>query len=501
MAREDAAGALIVEKLTGTITQEDNAGPWKGRPGTEMTRQPDTERVAAWIFCCEGKKLFIPLWKKDIKMKVNTSKSFYKWEVVLLLWIAFFLNQADRQAFNIVLPQIQDHLGASDSTMGLIAMLFNLFYAVTVPFAGFFADRMSRSRQIWVSTLIFSTATLFTGLSGGIFSFIMFRCLGMGIGQGMFGPTYTGIIAEYHDTRTRARAMSLHQTSYYIGVITCGFLAGWVAEKLGWQYAFYIFGGAGILFTAVLAMRLRDKPRQQAPALAVGNGGTGAGDNGGAAAGEEVKPTLFRAIAAIFKVPTAVCMLVAYIGLIFGLNGYLTWMPKYLKETFGLSLTSAGFHSMFWTHAAAFVGVLVAGALSDRMAARPSGARNRLLLQAAGLLLASPCIVLMGMSGSFGTVCAALAGFGFFRAFFDAGTYAVLYDVIEPKYYSLSSAVLILFGFGIGSLAPWILGMISDAFGLSGGIASLGAVWAVASVALLIARTAFFDKDAKKIAK
>ena len=416
-------------------------------------------------------------------MRVDTGKPFYKWEVVLLLWIAFFLNQADRQAFNIVLPQIQEHLGASDSTMGLIAMLFNLFYAVTVPFAGYFADRMSRSRQIWVSTLIFSTATLFTGLSGGIFSFILFRCIGMGVGQGMFGPTYTGIIAEYHDTKTRARAMSLHQTSYYIGVITCGFLAGWVAERAGWQYSFYIFGGIGILFTALLAARLRDRNSDDSPGETL----------------PEEKPTLFQAIAAIFKVPTAVCMLIAYAGLIFGLNGYLTWMPKYLKETFGLSLSSAGFHSMFWTHAAAFVGVLVAGTLSDRMAARPSGARNRLLLQAAGLLLASPCIVIMGMSGSFGSVCAALAGFGFFRAFFDAGTYAVLYDVIEPKYYSLSSAVLILFGFGIGSLAPWILGIISDAFGLSGGIASLGAVWALASVALLVARAAFFDNDAKKL--
>ena len=192
-------------------------------------------------------------------------------------------------------------------------------------------------------------------------------------------------------------------------------------------------------------------------------------------------------------------MLVAYIGLIFGLNGYLTWMPKYLKESFDLSLTSAGFHSMFWTHAAAFFGVLAAGAMSDRMAARKGGARNRLLLQAAGLLLSAPCIALMGLSGNFVIVCAALAGFGFFRAFFDAGTYAVLYDVIEPKYYSMSSAVLILFGFGIGSLAPWILGMISDAVGLSAGIASLGAVWALASVALLIARSAFFDKDAAKI--
>ena len=95
-------------------------------------------------------------------MKVDTGKQLYKWEVVLLLWVAFFLNQADRQTFNIVLPQIQNHLGASDSTMGLLSTLFNLFYAITVPFAGYYADRLSRSRQIAVSTLIFSAATLCT---------------------------------------------------------------------------------------------------------------------------------------------------------------------------------------------------------------------------------------------------------------------------------------------------------------------------------------------------
>ena len=419
-------------------------------------------------------------------MKVDTTKKFYKWEVVLLLWLAFFLNQADRQTFNIVLPQIQQHLGASDSLMGLLSTLFNVFYAVTVPFAGYFADKMSRSRQIWISTLIFSTATLLTGFSGGIFYFVLFRCFGMGVGQGLFGPTYTGLIAEYHDSRTRARAMSLHQTSYYVGVIACGFLAGKVAESLGWQYAFFVFGGLGVLLTGVLAMRLRDKREVQPAAAEVAQ-----------AAAEQV--TLPNAIKAFFRVPTAVCMLVAFCGLIFGLNGYLTWMPKYLKETFSLSLSSAGFHSMFWTHAAAFVGVLVAGALSDKLASRPGGGRNRLLLQAAGLLLAAPCIVLMGLSGSFVTVCAALAGFGFFRAFFDAGTYVVLYDVIESKYYSMTSAIMILFGFGIGALAPWVLGLIGDRMGLSAGIASLGVVWAVCSVALLVARVMFYDKDAAKI--
>ena len=58
---------------------------------------------------------------------------------------------------------------------------------------------------------------------------------------------------------------------------------------------------------------------------------------------------------------------------------------------------------------------------------------------------------------------------------------------------------MILFGFGIGALAPWILGIISDHVGLSAGIASLGAVWVLGSIALVIARVLFFDRDAQKI--
>ena len=56
-----------------------------------------------------------------------------------------------------------------------------------------------------------------------------------------------------------------------------------------------------------------------------------------------------------------------------------------------------------------------------------------------------------------------------------------------------------LCGFGIGALAPWILGIIGDHIGLSAGIASLGAVWVVGSIALLVARIVFYDKDAAKI--
>lgn len=416
-------------------------------------------------------------------MRVNVNSKSYKWEIIFLLWVAYFLNQADRQVFNTVLPHIQEFLGATDATMGLISTCFNIFFACTVPFAGYFADRLSRSKIIIFSVALFSVATMFTGYASTVVLMILMRSIATGVGEAIFGPTYPAIIAEYHDGSTRARAMSIHQTAYYIGVIASGFLAGLIADKMGWQYSFLIFGAAGVLFTFVLILRLRDKsPAQQKTETS-----------------QSAKPSFFEAMAAIFKVPTAVCMIFGFTSLIFVLTGYLTWMPKCLMETFNLSAASAGFNSMFWTHAAAFVGVLVAGSLSDKLAASKGGGKNRLILQAGGLLLAAPCIVLMGLSKEIWVVYAALAGFGFFRAFFDANTYSILYDVISERYHSSSSAVLQMFGFGMGSLAPLILGLMSPKLGLSGGIATLSVIWVVAGVVLLVAKFCFFDKDAAKL--
>ena len=411
-----------------------------------------------------------------MKILTDTSKPFYKWEVVILLWIAFFLNQGDRQAFNIVLPQVQTLFGASDSTMGLIAALFNVFYAVVVPFAGFYADRLSRSKMIILSTLIFSSATLFTGFAGGIVSFIIFRCVGMGVGQGIFGPTYMGLIAQYHDSTTRGRAMSFHQTSSYIGVVVCSVLAGYIADHLGWQYACYIFGGLGVLFTGWMAIRLKDK-KAAAPVQKIN------------------QPSFKEGLSAFFRVPTAICMLIAYTCVIFTITGYLTWMPKYIKETFDLSTASAGFHSMFWTNITAFAGVMIGGTIADRIVIKRKSGANRLWLQVTGILLAAPCVALMGISQNMIIVCIALAGFGLFRGLFECATYPVLYDVISSKYYSLSSAIMILFGFSIGALAPWILGIIGDTMGLSKGFIILAAVWSFASVALILARLKFYNKD------
>ena len=83
----------------------------------------------------------------------------YKWEVLALLWMAFFLNQADRQIYNTLLVPIKESLKLTDGEAGLIATLFSLVFAVLVPLSGFVADKLSRKWIIVFSIMLWSGAT------------------------------------------------------------------------------------------------------------------------------------------------------------------------------------------------------------------------------------------------------------------------------------------------------------------------------------------------------
>lgn len=405
----------------------------------------------------------------------------YKWEVLALLWVAFLLNQADRQVFNVVLPLIRVDLGLSDVAIGSIATVFNLFYALLVPIGGLVGDRFSRKWIVTGSILFWSVATMFTGLCNGFLMLVLLRSVATGGGEAFFGPANYSLLAQYHD-RTRAFAMSVHQTAYYVGIIISGYAAGYIGQLWGWRSAFYLFGAVGVVHGIVMALRLKDKKEPAA-----------------VAAGEAAapKPRIMEGFRIVFTTPTALLLTVCFAGLIFVLTGYLTWMPTYLYERFDMDLAGAGFHSMFYTHLFAFIGVLLAGRLSDKLGGkRPA---RRMAMQGFGLLFAVPFIVLMGNSATLWVIYVGFAGFGFARAFFDANTYTVLYDVIPPRYHSSASGVMIMTGFAIGALAPVVLGAVKQTAGLSFGISMLAVVWLVCGAAMLLGAKYFYMKDYHKI--
>jgi sugar phosphate permease len=382
----------------------------------------------------------------------------YRWELLLWLWLAFFFNQADRQVFNVVLPLLRQDLGLTDVQLGLIGSLFVVANGLMVPVAGFLGDIVSRKRIVVISLFTWSLATVCTGFGASLFYFLVVRSLATAVGEAFFFPSAVAMLAARHED-TRARALSLFQTSVYCGLIASGWLGGAMAQHFGWRPVFWIFGGIGVVLAAALQLRVRDvpPPAHASPAL------------------------LADSARAIVSQPVARYVALASAATIFVNIGYLAWLPVYLFERFQLPLAKAGLTSMLFHHALAFAGVMLGGLLSDRFA--PARPRVRMEIQAVALLAGAPFLFFLGRAATEWAAYGALAGFGFFRGLFESNLYPAFYSVIAPRYHSAASGLLIAFSFLVASGAPVLLGKVKETAGLAAGISGLSVFYVAGAMA------------------
>jgi len=394
----------------------------------------------------------------------------FNWETILLLWLAFFFNQADRQIFNVALPLVKLDLGLTDMQLGLISAVFILAIGLFVPVAGYIGDRFSKKRVIILSVLIWSVATFCTGFSGGFIILIILRST-VGGSEAFYAPAANALIGEKFKANLGV-AMALHQTALYAGIIGSGLLGGYIAEQYGWRTAFFVFGGIGIVLFVLMLFRLEEGKRDRDTGYSL---------------------SFFDGLKMLLQKKTAVLLTGAFTCMVFVNVGYLTWMPTFLHEKFSMSITEAGFSSMFYHHVSAFIGVMIAGKFSDKLAVKNKVSRLR--IQAWALLLGVPFIILMGMATTLPMVYVGLSVFGFFRGMYDSNIYASLYSVIEERIRASVSASMIMFAYVVGSFAPAILGYIKPIIGLTMGLSSLSLFYFLGSVLLFCACIFTFKRD------
>jgi len=399
----------------------------------------------------------------------------YKWELIILLWMAFFFNQADRQVFNVVLPSIRDELGLTDANMGLIATLLILVYGLLVPIAGMLGDRFNKKYIIIISLIVWSGATLVTGMSYTLIQLIFLRSVATGGGEAFYSPSANAMIGEQHKN-TRATAMSIHQTALYVGIICSGYLTGYIADLYGWRSAFYIFGGFGILLAVILYFRMKDTVIFKKSKI-----------------NSDTKKGINEVLSMFFKKPTALLLTLAFAGMNFVGIGFITWMPTFLVEKYNFSLARAGFDATFYHHIAAFVGVLAGAWIADKYAHKIVGVRG--LVQMSGLFIGAPFIYLMSKSDSILIMYVALSIFGLCRGIYDSNIFAALYDVVEAPFRSAATGFMLTFAFIIGSISPFILGVLKPTLGLSNGLAFLSIVYVFSALCILVAVLFFYKKD------
>jgi MFS family permease len=407
-------------------------------------------------------------------------KAGIQWELLILLWFAFFLNQADRQIFSVVLPLIRKDLGLTDAELGLIASALVWTYGLLVPIAGFVGDTFSRRNIIGFALLFWSISTLSTGLCTTLIQFILLRGVATGGGEAFYAPAANALLGQKYP-QNRAFVLSIHQTGNYAGIVLSGLIAGYVGEHYGWKNAFFLFGGFGILLAFLIFKRLqKDNP------LTVNQEVSNISTNG------KVREILNTALI-IGRKPTFWFLTLGFGCMVFVNVGYLTWMPSFLAEKFTLSLTNAGFSSLFYHHLGAFLGVLSGAKIADHYA--KTTPKSRLIVQSLGLLIGAPFIYWMSISTNLTIAYMALFVFGFFRGWYDSNIVASLYEIVPIKLRSTSYGLMLACAFLIGASSPYLLGYLKPTLGLSSGLASLSIAYIIGGLLIALAIVFTFNQD------
>lgn len=398
-------------------------------------------------------------------MNSEPSASRHAWTIVGLLFPVALLNYLDRQMIASMKVSVMSDIPSvgSEENWGHMLAQFKWVYAFCSPIGGYIADRFSKRWTICGSLFVWSAITWWTGHAKTFDELLLARSL-MGISEAFYIPAALAMIADYHSTLTRSRAVSIHQMGIYCGVIVGGF-SGYVADApgLGWRFAFDLTGVAGVLYALPLFFFLRDVPRDMAPALQAGIQAQAPAPQSivDRACGEFMK--VLRTLWTLFSNPSYL-LLVCYFTLP-AIAAWVVrdWMPAILQKEFNISQGKAGVSAALYWQAAALLAALLAGWLADRWMRRTE--RGRIYASALGMALIVPALFSVGNApsmDSFGLAIFGLVLFGIGWGFFDINNMPILSQIVRPDLRATGYGIMNFVSMMFGGVADWGFGVMQD---------------------------------------
>ena len=163
---------------------------------------------------------------------------------------------------NVSLPQIQGALSASPDQISWVVTSNLIATAVTIPLAGWIANRFGRRRSMIWGVTGFAIATLMCGLSTSLTELILWRVLQSAFCSPLAAIAQSVVIDEFTGER-RAKATSIYMMGVGIPATVAPIISGYVCEELSWSWVFFIL--IPIAFLALFGLLKSIKPDPPSP--------------------------------------------------------------------------------------------------------------------------------------------------------------------------------------------------------------------------------------------
>src|SRR6266487_498061 len=373
-----------------------------------------------------------------------------------ILFLINVLNYADRYVLPAILPKMRADLGLTPIQQGLLGSSFLFVYALATLPLGVWADRSIRKNIVALCVGIWSVATVLAGFTRNFLQLFSVRTV-LGIGEAGYGPASLSLLGDFFSRAKRGRIFSYWSAGTLLGAAFGFTVGGFIADALGWRYAFFVVGIPGLI-AAFLAWRMLEPKRGSFDRE---KGSTREADT----PHESIGKDFWGSVKKLRRVPTYLTLVGALVFSFFTVGGTSFWLPSYFVDTFQLSVTSAGAISGAVLVSSGLFGTVVGGWLADfAQRRRPEG---RLFIAMLGFLLGAPLVFIALLIHSLPLFIAVFVIAAITLNFCIGPLNAVIQDVIIPEVRATAIGLALLLAHLLGdAAAPFVIGAISDRFPL-----------------------------------
>ncbi len=185
-----------------------------------------------------------------------------RWRILAVLLVTMFMSLIGVSIVNVVLPALQQSLGASQSDIQWVLAGYALTFGVVLVAAGRAGDVFGRGALFIAGVAVFTLSSVAAGLAPDPLSLNIARFI-QGVGSGLINPQVLGMIQQYFRGPERGRAYGAMGTmvgfSVAIGPLLGGLLIAWLGPDVGWRATFLVNVPVGAL-AIVLALRWFPRP-------------------------------------------------------------------------------------------------------------------------------------------------------------------------------------------------------------------------------------------------
>lgn len=165
------------------------------------------------------------------------------------MFSATTINYIDRALFSNLIPYFEGDLKLGPMDLAMINVSFLLAYGLGMTLVGRFIDRVGVRVGLLVAFLVWNVASVGHALVWSVGAFIAVRII-LGIGEAGNFPSAIRTVAEWFPKKERALATGWFNCGSNIGAVVTPLAVVLVAERwgLGWRGCFALLGGVGVVW-------------------------------------------------------------------------------------------------------------------------------------------------------------------------------------------------------------------------------------------------------------